>query len=169
MTNLGKPIIIYDVMENVGKSYPLAFTPVNILADFHVSSVRPMNRNIFTDDEYLRSSVTDRPDPSINCQNNDFPEEESESTMMQLDVSVSNSVSSPAEFSEPLISNSISCVMPEQVRPFPKAKPCTSKRGGQKPGRCRILLDTSEKKEIEEQHAIRMAERKLVKKISFSD
>ncbi|GFR24026.1 hypothetical protein TNCT_515241 [Trichonephila clavata] len=39
LTNLGKPITIYEVAENVGKSYPLAFTPVNNLAGFHVSGI----------------------------------------------------------------------------------------------------------------------------------
>lgn len=175
LMNPGKPISIYDIAENVGKSYPLAFTPVNILAGFRVSGVWPINQNIFTDDEYLSSSVTDRPDPFITCQNNDFPEEERESRMMELNVSVLNSVSCPAELSEPSTSNSsscttkfcelplsssISCITPEQVRPFPKAKPRISKRGGRKPGRCRILTDTPEKKEIEEQHANRMAKRK---------
>lgn len=80
--------------------------------------------------------------------------------------STSNSISCAAEFGELNSSNSVSCVTPEQVRPLPKAKPRTSKRGGRKPGRCRILTDTPEKKEIEEQHAIKMAKRKrkIIKK-----
>ncbi|GFV99027.1 uncharacterized protein TNCV_1510071 [Trichonephila clavipes] len=68
LTNPRKPITLHEVAENVGKSYPLAFTPVNILAGFCVSGMWPVNPNLLTDDEYLSSSVTDRPDPSINCQ-----------------------------------------------------------------------------------------------------
>ncbi|GFS72227.1 hypothetical protein TNCV_2442631 [Trichonephila clavipes] len=37
LTNPAKPITKYNVAENVGTSYPLAFTPVNILAGFRVS------------------------------------------------------------------------------------------------------------------------------------
>ncbi|GFQ70671.1 casein kinase I isoform alpha [Trichonephila clavata] len=65
LMNLGKPINIYEVAENVGKSYPLAFTPVNILVGFRVSGIWPVIPNVFTDDEYLSSSVTDRPDQPI--------------------------------------------------------------------------------------------------------
>ncbi|GBM01027.1 Casein kinase I isoform alpha [Araneus ventricosus] len=156
LTNSGKPLSIYDIAENVGKSFSLAFAPVDILTGFRVFGIWPVNQNIFTDDEYLSSSVTDKPNSSINCLNNDFPDEDSRSTMIELNISVSNS---------------ISCVTPEQVQPFPKVKPRSSKRGGRKQGRCRILTDTPEKKEIEKQHAIRMAKgkRKLVEKICVSD
>lgn len=80
--------------------------------------------------------------------------------MIELDVFVSKSVSSPAEFSEPSTSNSISGTTLEQVRPFPKAEYRTSKRCGRKPGRWKILTDTPEKKEIEEKHTDRMNKRK---------
>ena len=38
---------------------------------------------------------------------------------------------------------------------FSKAKPCTSKRGGRKPSRCRILIDTLAQKDIEIQQEIK--------------
>ena len=47
LINPGKPITIYDVAENVGKAFPLAFTPVNILAGFRVSGVWPVNPDIY--------------------------------------------------------------------------------------------------------------------------
>ncbi|GFQ73736.1 uncharacterized protein TNCT_1211 [Trichonephila clavata] len=93
----------YGVVENVGKSYPLAFTPVNILAGFPVFGIWPLNPNIFTDKEYLSSSVTDKPDRPINSQNNNFPNEESESNMMELDVYVLNSDKCSEEFCGPSI------------------------------------------------------------------
>ncbi|GFV43966.1 DDE-1 domain-containing protein [Trichonephila clavipes] len=112
LTNPAKPITIYDVAKNIRKSYPLVFPPVNILAGFRVSGIWPVNPNIFTDDEYLSSSVTDRLDPSLNCQNNNFPEEELEPSMVELDVYVSNSNISDAG---PSTSNSNLCVTPEQI------------------------------------------------------
>ncbi|KAK9680022.1 hypothetical protein QE152_g39483 [Popillia japonica] len=45
---------------------------------------------------------------------------------------------------------------PELIRPFPKAQARKGgKRGGRKPGRCRILRGTPEECEIEQQAAIR--------------
>ncbi|GFR33829.1 casein kinase I isoform alpha [Trichonephila clavata] len=135
LTNQGKPITIYEVAENVGKSYPLAFTPVNILVGF---------------------------------QNNNFPNEESESNMMELGVYVSTTDAYSEEFCGPSTSNSISCVTPEQIQPFPKAKSRSkTNRSGRKQGRCRILTDTPEKEEIKKQHAINIAKKKLVKKSEF--
>jgi hypothetical protein len=59
MTNHpGKPMTIYDVAEVVGKTFPLAFTPKNIQTGFEASGIKPFNRDIFTDDEYLSSYVT---------------------------------------------------------------------------------------------------------------
>ncbi|GFW88415.1 casein kinase I isoform alpha [Trichonephila clavipes] len=131
LTNPAKPITIYDVAENVGKSYPLAVTPVNILVGFRVSGMWPVNPNIFTDDEYLSSNTCSE------------------------------------EFCGPSTSNSISCVISEQVRHFPKAKSRSkSNRGGQKQERCRILTDTPEKEEIKKQHAIKIAKKRKLVKIS---
>lgn len=54
---------------------------------------------------------------------------------------------------------------PEFIRPFPKAKPRKfGSRGGKRPGRCRILTDTPEKQEIEEQEAIKNRKNEVKKK-----
>ncbi|GFQ76137.1 casein kinase I isoform alpha [Trichonephila clavata] len=152
LTNPGKPITIYGVADNVGKSYPLAFIPVNIPPGFCVSGIWPGNPNVFTQDEYLISSVTDKPHRPINCQNSNFPNEERESNMMELDVYIPNLDTCFEEFCGPSTSNSISCVIPK-TKSLSK-----SNRGGQKQGR--ILTDTSEKEEIEKQHAIKIATKK---------
>ena len=49
----GQTITIYDVAENLGLSYPQAFTPGNITSGFRVSGIWPFNRHIFGEDEYL--------------------------------------------------------------------------------------------------------------------
>jgi len=51
--------------EILGYAFPLAFTPSNILSGFRVSGIWPFNRDVFGDDEFFPSSVTDRPDPSL--------------------------------------------------------------------------------------------------------
>jgi len=61
LENPGKPMTIYDMAGRVGRAFPLAMTHTNILAGFRVSGNYPFNRDIFTDDEFLSSYVTDRP------------------------------------------------------------------------------------------------------------
>ncbi len=43
---------------------PFAATPANILAGFRCAGIHPFNREIFTDQDFSPSAVTDRPDPS---------------------------------------------------------------------------------------------------------
>jgi hypothetical protein len=52
---------IMDISECVGHSFPRAFTQSNITAGFRVAGICPLNRDVFTDDEFLSSYVTDRP------------------------------------------------------------------------------------------------------------
>ena len=65
LNNPGKTMTIYDIPSIVANAYPLAFTPKNIQSGFRVYGIFPYNIDIFTDDEFLASSVTDRPDPGI--------------------------------------------------------------------------------------------------------
>ena len=56
-----QPITIHDIAQLVGNAFPLAFTPKNITSGFRVCGIYPFNANIFSDDEFLSSYVTDRP------------------------------------------------------------------------------------------------------------
>lgn len=59
--NPGRSITIYDLSELLGHAFPRAFTPQNIQSGFRVTGIFPFNNEIFTDDEFLSSYVTDRP------------------------------------------------------------------------------------------------------------
>ncbi|KAG8280879.1 hypothetical protein J6590_108238 [Homalodisca vitripennis] len=151
----GTPISIYDLAEIFGKSYPKAFTHTNIQAGFRVSGIWPINRNIFTDDEFLSSSVSDRPLPVQAQLEADDPGLMGPTTRPTLDTTSSDLLENRPSTSGTNISNEAQPtksvkLTPEQVRPYPKAPPrkMTGKRGGRKPGRCRILTDTPEKLEI---------------------
>ena len=65
VNNPGQPITIHDIGALVGKAYPLAFTQRNIVAGFSCTGICPFNPNTFTDEDFLSSYVTDRPDPSL--------------------------------------------------------------------------------------------------------
>ena len=64
MTNHpGKNLTIYDIAGLLGQAYPKAFSPANILSGFRVSGISPFNSEIFREDEFYTSLVTDRPNP----------------------------------------------------------------------------------------------------------
>ncbi|KAJ8950853.1 hypothetical protein NQ318_011149 [Aromia moschata] len=62
--NPGKPVTIYEVAEFVNPAFSESFTISNICKSFEKTGIYPFNSNIFTDDDFLPSSITDRPDPS---------------------------------------------------------------------------------------------------------
>lgn len=61
LNNPGASLTIYNIPNIVAKSFPLAFTPINIQAGFRVCGICPFNRHVFGDHEFLASYVTDRP------------------------------------------------------------------------------------------------------------
>ena len=52
---------IYDIAENLGEAFPRAFTSENITAGFKATGFWPFDRNVFGDDEFMSSYVTDPP------------------------------------------------------------------------------------------------------------
>ena len=158
--NKGKTMTIYEIPVLVGKAFPRAMTPVNIQSGFRVSGIYPLDRNIFTDDEFLPSDVTDRP-----LNNHDV-------AMPEITNKPSTSVAEVRNILEPVSSASrafdvqqrqnnitteltndgpsTSLLSPEDIHPFKKAAP-RKKTGGRKPGRTRILTSTPVRKEIAEE------------------
>lgn len=61
-SNPGKSITIYNIAELSNKAFTLAFSKQNIIKSFEKTGIWPMNRLIFSDEDYLMSSVTDRPE-----------------------------------------------------------------------------------------------------------
>ena len=61
LSNHGKLITIYEVAQCIGKSFPRAFKPKNILSGFRATGISSYDRNVFSDNEFLSSYVTDRP------------------------------------------------------------------------------------------------------------
>ena len=50
-----------NIAVNIGKSLGKAFVKHNFEKWFHVRGIYPLNENIFVEDEFLSSCVTDRP------------------------------------------------------------------------------------------------------------
>lgn len=62
--NPGQTITLKDIASLVGIAHSRAFTPLNILKGFSKTGIYPFNPHIFNEQDFLTSSVTDRPVPS---------------------------------------------------------------------------------------------------------
>lgn len=133
LTQPGKPITIYDISKIVGKAYTKAFTPQNIISGFKSSGIWPLDSNIFNENDFLQSYVTDRPENIIVEQ------------LISSIPSTSSHVIEPQQ--DPSTSHNMSITSLEDNFPFPKAdkRKHTTVR---KRGKSRILTDTPEKNEV---------------------
>lgn len=160
LSNPGKPITIYDVAGVIGKAYNKAFTKENIENGFKISGIFPFNENIFKDDEFLSSFVTDRelieqdkiPDKDQPGETSNYVRFISAASIESNPPSCSNlnlhSSSDYNQASDP--------VTPERIRPFPKAAARKKSTRERLPGRSRVLTDTPEKKQLEERKGKKM-------------
>ncbi len=62
-THPGRTVLIYEVAELVKQAFMSAMTPTNITSGFRATGIYPYNRDIFPDEDYAPSMVTDRPNP----------------------------------------------------------------------------------------------------------
>lgn len=160
----GTTFDIYGVGEVVGKAYPRALTPLSIMNGFRASGIFPFDRDIFTEDDFLPSYVSDRPAPrpdfggNITHKDNDSTGTQDTTQPIATDFSVPgpsvplNNASSTANAVDELTPHSHhtgpTAVSPADVQPFPKAGPRKNPSWGRKPGKTMIATDTPEKKEI---------------------
>jgi len=64
--NPGQPASIYEIAEFVEYAHRRAITPANIIAGFNKTGIYPFDRNVFSDEDFLSSAVTDRLAPDEN-------------------------------------------------------------------------------------------------------
>ncbi|XP_065653122.1 uncharacterized protein LOC136080428 [Hydra vulgaris] len=148
MVSHPRPMTIYDIVSIVREPYTKAFSPSNIQTGFRVAGIEPFNSEIFKDDEYLPSSITDRaaPDtvtitPVNNMESETIPAHvnhiESEITIVNIETSILNKVSTSVA----------SIISPEVLKPYPKAS-ARKKNVKSRQLKTRILTDTSVRNEI---------------------
>ncbi|XP_014775337.1 uncharacterized protein LOC106872759 [Octopus bimaculoides] len=59
----GKTMTLFDIPAILTEALPHACTPFNIQKRFQISSIWPFNRDVFGNDEFLPSYITDHPAP----------------------------------------------------------------------------------------------------------
>ncbi|GLV45131.1 hypothetical protein CBL_21493, partial [Carabus blaptoides fortunei] len=141
----GQTITLKDMAGLVGSAHPRAFTPMNIIWGFSKTGIYPSNALIFSDNDYLSSSVTDRPSPSTVANQRSSDRERTP----EPDINEPQSrVSSQERTPELSPGNSGFYKTPEDIRPLPKAPPRKKQACGRKAVKTKILTDTSNMKEI---------------------
>ena len=133
--NPGKTLTIYNIAELVGSAWIRGARPENIIAGFRASGIWPLDRHVFTDDEFTPSQVTDRPmqaapapEPqSSTSGSNDHPVGTSPTPDAQPSTSglINHAVeTSPTPDAQPSTSGSTD--HPVETAPTPSALPSTS-------------------------------------------
>lgn len=165
----GKCLTIYDIPGIVRETFPKAVTPSNIISGFKVAGIWPLNRDIFTDEDYLPSYVTDRPEPSsssqpscnietsstqyieqedsLNCSQDEYGLDINEQAK---DLTFQPSTSKQTEIEKTIIS-------PADIRPLPKCGPRQVQKRGRKKRQPAILTDTPVKLALLEEEQVRIA------------
>lgn len=132
ISNPGRPINIYDIAGLFGRAYLKSFTPENIINGFKYTGIWPINRDIFTPDDYLSSYVSDRPADEVttNLANNNDPD--------NIDVTVPEPPSSKSPMAGPSIPESP--VTRPSTPETPEARPLSPRTPVAGPSKPRLLL-----------------------------
>lgn len=153
--NPGKTLTIYDIPKIIADSLPFAQTSINIVNGFRKTGIFPYNANIFGEDEFSPSFVTDRPEPESIEPEKDHPEQ---AVISSTEPNPTPSTSTSQAEPEPGPSNAenetfdqIQVFSPEIVRPYPKAGPRKAAKTNRRKRKAAILTDTPEKNALEEQ------------------
>lgn len=155
----GKTITIYNVASLSKIAYFAAFTKSNIINGFQRTGIYPLNTEIFSEEDLLPSSVTDRPLINETSNEDNVPSTSTSSYAASLEETtglVESFNNSPLTF----------------IRPYPKASARKSDvRRKRKRGSCRVLTDTPEKQALQEEEnsrAFRKLPKKKGKRLNFS-
>jgi len=166
LNNPGKTVTIYDIAELVAEAFLKAFVQKNIINSFAKTGISPFNPEVFTDEELLCSSVTDREEPSASSSINDITKTSVIGSTSENQKSPNDAIASTSAVQElPNALNSNQIISPAIVMPFPKAPPRKRPTSGRKPGKSRILTDTPEKNQIEEALLQKIAKNTKLKQV----
>lgn len=166
MHHPGTPVKIYDVGELIGIAFTKSMTIANVTKSFKTTGIFPFDKDIFSSEDFLPSTVTDRPNPlcytpdqsanlSVDSVQLPIPSDDL-STASAPNLSTSPTPTEPFHTADNLLEDAIAgpsssnsiFIGPEEFRPPLKAGARTNKRKQRKLGRSMIATDTPEKDEI---------------------
>lgn len=136
-SNPGAAITIHYVAELSNRAYVKAFNPENITSSFRRTGIFPLNTEIFTEDEFLPSTVTDRDTLEENFQQTG---EQTPASAPEMDQSPSPTTATEAP------SCSMTAISEQEhllaLCPLPKARPKNKARSKQKKISAAIITDS---------------------------
>ena len=65
LTNPGIPCTIYDIAGIAKEAYNIAFSKKNMESTFKATEIFPLNRDIYTDEDFLPAEVINRPNLTV--------------------------------------------------------------------------------------------------------
>lgn len=156
--NPGITFTIYHVAAAVGYAFPRAFCPRNIESGFRAPGIYPRNRNVWSEEDFLSSYVTDRPDPmTSNIPSTSSAPLQPGSSIDSASTSVPTLPGSSmnSDFNNSHISphpgsskDSATIISPEEIQPYPKAGERKGVKNGRAKGKSQIVTDTPNRTEI---------------------
>lgn len=156
----GQRLSIHHIAYLVRQAYPLAFSRTNILSGFKATGIYPFNKNIYKDEDFVASEVTDVPKVT----KTDAPPESvpGPSTSQHLggekfphlDQDIGLTPGKPEAIN--VGTEKTLKPTPESVRPHPKALPNEKKSIGRAKKCSEVLTDTPVKERIEKEFAERV-------------
>ena len=174
--NPGRTISIYELGSLTGQAFNLAMTPGNILSGFRSTGISPLHTDIFTDQDFLPSDVSDRPE---------------QTTLSAVTPHIAKNISSPSAAPIPSPSAAISSattsvatatetasntttyltsvppiISPESILPLPKAIP--RRMNSRKRRKAAIITDTPHKEQLAKERQKGERQRKGKKKFPDS-
>lgn len=168
--NPGKRMTIYDISQIAAGALPDATSPRNITSGFKVSGIHPFNPNVFGEDEFLPSIVTDIELQTFETQ---------DTFVTQNVIPTTSTVNSQTPHNNNLkatssaidtqtsctdLNNTISMFISlEHIRPYPKATIQNKlNRKDKKKGKSAILTDTPEKIELKTKYNAKVVKRNII-------
>lgn len=159
----GQTITMYDIPGLFGEAFKKSMTPSNIMSGFKACGIHPFDRDIFSDDDFLVSYVTDRPTESESVA--------SHTAVPSVPCSSSSAATNYAHLSPTLTEDSltpknlsnISCVALD----LPKAGARKGNKNNRRRKSC-IATSTPEMEAIKERHRKTNA-KKVKKRLAFPE
>ncbi|KAF2900413.1 hypothetical protein ILUMI_05773 [Ignelater luminosus] len=102
---------IYDISRCFGVAFQRAMTPTNILASFRRTGIAHFDRHVFTDTDFLPSSVFDRPMPTML------------NTTVGVDLMSATAEGSSTNKESKKLDENPNFISPKEFIGYPKAKP----------------------------------------------
>ena len=162
-SNPGKTVSIYQIAGLVNEAFLSAVTPRNVTSGFMSTGIFPYNRDIFPEEAFVPSMVSDQPNPDLqpastgpstsDDPDGPLPADEppaADDPLADANPSTArgpHGCASPADSDVPRVPCRPGYVSPRKILPLPKCPPRAQNK--RKRVKTAILTDTPEKETIE--------------------